>query len=183
MHLDGWRQASGFAVRASPSLGRENVRVPSLSTPSLPTLWRATALPAHMAAAYVFLYLALAWVSFVHPMTGLNITPWNPQSALAVGLLLRRPGAWWLVWFAASCAEGVVAAAPVPWSAALLSSAALTVGYAITARALAHWLGREPDVATRRQFVAFLLVVGAGALVTALLHVLALTAFGIPQPG
>jgi len=157
--------------------------VSSLSNPSPGALWRATAVPVRLVAAYVLLYLALAWVSFVHPMTGLNITPWNPQSALAVGLLLRRPGAWWLVWLAASCAEGLVTAAPIHWGAALLSSAALTIGYTVIATGLAHWLGRKPEVATRRQFVAFLLVVGAGTLITSLLHVFALAAFGIPQPG
>lgn len=138
-------------------------------------------MPLSVVGAYVLIYLALGWVSFVHPMTGLNITPWNPQSALAVGLLLRRPGAWWLVWMAASCAEWLVKPTPIPLDAVLFSSALLTVGYTATAAALAGWLGREPDISTRRHFLIFVLVAALGALLSSLLYVLALAAFGIPQ--
>jgi hypothetical protein len=56
-----------------------------------------TGLSAAVIAAYIALYLALYWVSYIHPMRGLNITPWNPQSALAVALLVWKPRAWWLV--------------------------------------------------------------------------------------
>ena len=48
--------------------------------------------------AYVTVFLLLDWVSYIRPFQGLNITPWNPQPALAVALLLGNARWLWLVW-------------------------------------------------------------------------------------
>jgi signal transduction histidine kinase len=96
-----------------------------------------------------------------------------------VGLLLWRPTAWWLVWIAVACGEALVRSGPTTWAAALLSSAMLTVGYGVIAAALARWLGRRPRVVTRGHFVIFLLIVSAGALLSALLYVAALAMLGM----
>lgn len=130
------------------------------------------------ALAYVVVYVALAWVSFIHPMRGLNITPWNPQCALAVGLLLWRPGAWWLVWLGALTGEAWVPDDPGNWRALLLSSGMLTGGYAATAAALRRWVRLRAAAVTRRNLVLFFLVVSAGALLGAALRVVGLAAFG-----
>ena len=48
-----------------------------------------------MAIGYLLVFLLLDWVSFIRPFQGLNITPWNPQPALAArrhGLLELLPG-------------------------------------------------------------------------------------------
>mgnify|MGYP000547070936 CR=1 FL=1 len=43
---------------------------------------------------FIVLYVALDVASFIHPLHGLNITPWNPAPALGLVFLLRRgPGA------------------------------------------------------------------------------------------
>jgi two-component system sensor kinase FixL len=34
-------------------------------------------------------YVALDWASYIHPLHGLNITPWNPAPALGLVFLLR----------------------------------------------------------------------------------------------
>lgn len=133
------------------------------------------------AAAYVALYVALAWVSFVHPMRGLSITPWNPQAALAVGLLLWRPRSWWLVCFAVVSGEALVRAEGMPWSPLLVSSLMLTGGYAATAAALARW-ARVKSIITRREVVLFILIMGAGMLLVAVLRVAGLAAFGEVPP-
>jgi signal transduction histidine kinase len=140
----------------------------------------ALGLPVPVIVAYLAGYVALDWVSFIHPMRGLNITPWNPQAALAVALLLWRPRAWWVVWLglAGSMVRGVYGS----WPAELLSSAALTLGYSVTAAALSRWLGPMPRVLTRKHFALFMLIVGLGALLNALLYVGVLAAFSIPQP-
>ena len=39
------------------------------------------------ALGYVAAYLLLDWASYIRPLQGLNITPWNPQPALAIALL------------------------------------------------------------------------------------------------
>ena len=128
--------------------------------------------------AYLALYLALAWVSFIHPMRGLNITPWNPQSALAVGLLLWRPRSWALAWLAAFSGEVLVPQERMSAGPLLVSSAMLTAGYAMTAAALRRWVRPWSAVISRRQIVLFFVIVAAGALLGSALRVAALSAFG-----
>ena len=35
-------------------------------------------------------YVLLDWASYIHPLYGLNITPWNPGPALAIVMLFGR---------------------------------------------------------------------------------------------
>ena len=123
-------------------------------------------------------YLALAWVSFVYPMRGSNITPWNPQAALAVGLLVLHPGAWPVVWITAACAEGFIGSEQMRIAALVASSGALTAGYAVTAAALRRWVRLDPRALDRRSALVFLGIVAAGALVSAALRAGALWAVG-----
>lgn len=121
--------------------------------------------------AYVALYLALAWVSFIYPARGLNITPWNPQVALAVGMLLWRPRSWWLVWLAAVSGEALVPDETLGWTALLGSTALLTAGYAATAAALQRWARPWSGPLTRRELVLFFVIVAGGALLASVLRV------------
>ncbi|MCM2252000.1 MAG: MASE1 domain-containing protein [Ramlibacter sp.] len=141
----------------------------------------STAQPAR-AVVFVALYVAVTWVSFVYPMRDLNITPWNPQSALAVGLLLWRPRAWWLVCLAVASGDALVPAARTPWSALFVSSLMLTAGYAAVAAALTRWARVASAVVTRREIVLFFLIVTAGALLASILRVAGLAAFGEVPP-
>lgn len=125
---------------------------------------------------YLAAYLGLVWISYIHPARGLNITPWNPQAALAVALLLWQPRAWWLVWVAVASGEALVGTLPVPWSGLVLASGASTAGYAAIAAALSRWLGRGRTVMGPRDVVRFLLVVAGGALLGAVLRAAALWA-------
>lgn len=43
--------------------------------------------------AFVVLYVALDWASYVSPLLQLNVTPWNPAPALGLLLIIRR-GRW-----------------------------------------------------------------------------------------
>jgi two-component system sensor kinase FixL len=38
-------------------------------------------LPWAVVVGYVLVFLVLDWASFIRPLQGLNITPWNPQPA------------------------------------------------------------------------------------------------------
>lgn len=40
--------------------------------------------------AFVTAYLLVDWVTYLHPLHGLNLTPWNPAPALGLVYLLRR---------------------------------------------------------------------------------------------
>jgi hypothetical protein len=125
--------------------------VPRFGTP----LASAAELGLRAVVGYLLLYVAVDWVSFIHPMRGLNVTPWNPQAALAVALLVWRPRLWWLVWAACMCADVVVRIEWVSWPATVCLTALQAAGYSAIAAALHRWVGRETQLRTPRDFVAF----------------------------
>jgi two-component system sensor kinase FixL len=119
-----------------------------------------------IAIGFFALYLLLDQLSFIHPLEELNITPWNPQPALAVTLLVLY-GQRWIGWLFVTvfAAEFVVRALPVPFPSALVLSVILTCGYAGIA-----WLLRGPfdialDLTSRKDvlYLATAVVLGAGA--------------------
>src|SRR5687768_5076217 len=74
-----------------------------------------------LGAAFVAAYVGADWVSYLHPMQQSGITPWNPQPAFAIALLMRAgqrtlP----LVFLAALLAEWLVRDAMGGWPSALL---------------------------------------------------------------
>lgn len=124
-------------------------------------------------------YVALAWISFVYPMRGLNITPWNPQSALAVALLFVHPGAWPVVWAAVGCGEAFIGTGRMPFAALVVSTGALTAGYAAVATAMRRWLRADLPVIGRKSALVFVALAGAGALIASVLRAGALWAVGV----
>lgn len=157
---------------------RQNDPVTSLSTRIPRALAVLSAGGPARVVAYVALYLGLAWVSFIYPARGLNITPWNPQVALAVGMLLWRPRSWWLVGLAAVSGEALVPADPLGWRALFGSTVLLVAGYAATAAALRRWVLPWTSPITRRGLVLFFVVVAGGALLATMLRVAGLYWFG-----
>ena len=131
-------------------------------------------------AGYLLLYLLLDWVSYIRPLQGFNITPWNPQPALAIALLLRHPGRVWLAWLGLLLAEVVVRGMPGDWWAALVASLALSWLYAAMARALVRFLGPTPTFSTPRELAWFTAILGVGALLCGLAYV---TAYAAPTLG
>ena len=126
-------------------------------------MWRDT-------LAFVAAFVALDWVSFFHPMSGLDITPWNPQAALAVAYLLRWPRAVLAVAVAIMCADRIVRPG-TGWGESAVTAALQTLAYVLVRAAFVRWVGARPQLATRAEFLRFLAVIGGGALVSALLHV------------
>jgi signal transduction histidine kinase len=147
-------------------------------------VWSGPAPPlrAGAALAFFFGYVLLDWLTFVHPMRGLNITPWNPQAGLAVALLAWRPRAWWVAALAVAAGELLVRPESVSWAVPPLAAAALTAGYALTAAMLVRWAGPVEGAASRRQVVIFIAVVAAGALAASILHVAVLGFLGVSVP-
>ncbi len=136
-------------------------------------------LPTAVAAGYVVLYFLLDWVSFVHPMRGTSITAWNPQAALAVALLTRFPGCWWLVGCTLAAAA-VGRAPPLGVVSEVSASVVLTIGYVCTAAGLRRGFGPMPRVGTRNAYLMFLAVAVAGAALNAALYVGTLAIVGFP---
>lgn len=73
---------------------------------------RGLPLPWTVLLGYLAVFLLLDWASYIHPFQGLNVTPWNPQPALAIALLLASSQLWWVVWIGLVAAEVVVRGVP-----------------------------------------------------------------------
>lgn len=133
-----------------------------------------------LALAAAVAYVALDWVSYIHPTEQYGITPWNPQPSVAIALLMLMGQRWLPVVFAAViAAEYFVRGAPAPWPATLLMAAVLALGYAAIAAALAGPYAISRRLDTRQDVVRLVVVTLTGALVTGLLYVAAIRASGL----
>jgi two-component system, LuxR family, sensor kinase FixL len=136
-----------------------------------------------LAFAYLAAYLVLDWASYIRPLQGLNITPWNPQPALAIALLIWSRRWIWLVWGALVAAEFVVRGLPVNWLAALTATVALSMTYAAVALALAQRMDLSHPFATLKDLAWFAVIAIGGSLTSAVLYVLAFSASGFGPDG
>lgn len=136
-----------------------------------------------IALGYVLVFLLLDWVSFIRPLQGLNITPWNPQPALAVAVLLWNRRWMWLVWFSLAAAELVVRGVPKDWLVTFAATAALSLSYAAMARAIELRLDRTLALSTRRDLLWFTAIVVGGALLGGTIYVTTFVAGGIGPDG
>jgi two-component system, LuxR family, sensor kinase FixL len=112
------------------------------------------------AAVFAPCYVLLDWLSYIDPLGPFNITPWNPQPALAIawmllGGLVHAPA----VLLTVILADVIVRGAPGGYTVIALTSIALTAGYAVMAWALRHWLGPEPRLDRIRDVTIFVSVV------------------------
>jgi two-component system sensor kinase FixL len=133
-----------------------------------------------LATAAIIAYVALDWVSYIHPTEQYGITPWNPQPSVAIALLMILGQRWLPAVFAAVvAAEYFVRGAPAPWPATLLMAAVLALGYAAIAAALSGPFAISRRLDKRQDVVRLVVVTLAGALVTGLLYVAAIRASGL----
>ena len=135
------------------------------------------------ALGYVFVFLLLDWVSYIRPFQGFNITPWNPQPALAIALLLWRPRWLWLVWISLLLAELVVRGTPADWQVTLAATAALTLCFAAIARAIEARMDRSLALSTQRDLFWFSAIAVLGALISGSVYVSTLTVAGLGPTG
>ena len=142
---------------------------------------RATVVSVAFAAGYVL----LDRLSYIHPLEQYGITPWNPQPALAIALLMVGGQRWLPAVFAAVvAAEWIVRGAPAGLPATLLLGAVLALAYAAIARALAGTFAIDPALGSRRDTVRLVAVVTFGTLVAGALYVGALVALDLrPRAG
>jgi len=172
------------AAGAGPrQAARHNPPMATLGTP------QAAGPPARPAwaigAAYVAAFLLLDWVSYIRPFQGFNITPWNPQPALAIALLLSnpRPRWLWLVWLSLVTAELAVRGLPEDWFATLAATLALALSYAAIARAVQVRLGWPVRLAGRHDLLWFSAIVAGGALLSGAVYISTLAAAGVGPSG
>lgn len=126
-------------------------------------------------------YLALEWVSFFHPLHGLNITPWSPAPALGLVFILRFgvkvvP----LIALAIFLSDVWSRNLPVPLS--FLLGVLLAAGYAAIGEVLRRRLQSDEIFSTREAFLTWALIVAVGTLIISAVFVSMLTGFGwLPQ--
>jgi signal transduction histidine kinase len=126
----------------------------------------ASARPAVLiVAGYLAAYVALDWVSFIHPLGPFAITPWNPPPGLSLALLLTQGLAYApALFFAGFAAEIAVRGLPAGGLAAAGSSAVIAAGYTALAWFLLKRARLDPQLRSVRDVAWF---VGATTVATA----------------
>ncbi len=121
------------------------------------------------AAVFAPCYVALDWASYIDPVGPFNITPWNPQPALALAWMTIAGLAHLPVVFATIVgADFFVRGAPGGTFITLLSSAVLAAGYATLAWLLRSLLRSGVGLRSARDLTHFVVVtLGGTALIGA----------------
>lgn len=113
-------------------------------------------------------YMVLDWVSYIDPLGPFNITPWNPQPALAIAWMLlggvdHAPAVFATIFLA----DVIIRNVPAGYEVTALTAVTLTAGYAAIAWALQVLLRPKPALYTARQLTIFISVVLPGTAVIA----------------
>lgn len=147
--------------------------VPAALAPNAATLLRN-------ALVFIPCYVALDWASYLYPVGPFFFTPWNPQPALAVVMImlggLPNVAA---VLAAIFLADLVVRDAPGGYVAALLGAIVLAGGYAAIGESLRRLLG-DPGLRRLRDLVLFCATIAAGTALVGLAYIGALAALDQP---
>lgn len=131
------------------------------------------------AAVFAPCYIALDWASYIQPVGPFNITPWNPQPALAIAwMLLSGLGQAPFVLAVIVLADILVRHAPGGYAITLASAAVLAAGYTAIAWALKRVL-RNVGLHTTRDLTAFAAVTLAGSALVGVAFVGLLAASGV----
>jgi len=133
------------------------------------------------AAVFAPCYLLLDWVSYIHPLGPFNITPWNPQPALAIAWMLLGGLAHAPAVLATIVLADVIIR-DVPLGITTLTALALTLGYAGIAGVLRLLLRPKPSLQSLRQLTLFIAVVIPSTAVIAAAFIGVLYAAGSLDP-
>ncbi|HEX7055563.1 MAG TPA: ATP-binding protein [Burkholderiales bacterium] len=119
------------------------------------------------AAIFAPCYIALDWASYIQPLGPFNITPWNPQPALAIvwmllGGLRHAPA----VALTIVLADALIRHAPGGAAVTLGTALVLTCGYGAIAAALRRLLA-DPGLHGARDLAMFAAAVAAGSALVA----------------
>lgn len=136
------------------------------------------------AAVFAPCYVLLDWVSYIHPLGAFNITPWNPQPALAIAWMLLGG----LAHAPAVCAtiilaDGIIRGFPAGYAVTGLTALTLTAGYTGIAAVLDALLRPKPSLHSLRQLTLFVGVVAAGTVIVAAGFLGVLYGTGALEPG
>ena len=121
---------------------------------------------------YVLAYVTLDWVSFAYPYPKLDITPWSPQAAVSVVLLLLR-GPRWIpaVCLGAFIDDLVVRHLDNPLPAQIFTELSIGLVYGLGVWAMRRFLGVRPELPQFSDIVGLACGTALTALVMAVLYV------------
>lgn len=129
--------------------------------------------------AFVVMYVTLDWASFVQPVFGLNITPWNPVPALGFVYWLKYGKKAAILWLVALFAcDGIVRGFPGGISTAAMLSAWLIVGYGLIAEALRRNFSLEDIFSNRKDLFIWVSIIVVGTLINGTTYISLLQAMG-----
>ena len=130
--------------------------------------------------AFTALYIFLDWLSYIHATNAFGVTPWNPQPAFAIAMLMFFGQRWLPAVFVAVVASELLVrgtdAGDMP--AIVLSSLALSLGFATTAQWLVGRHGPRFPMAAPGDLYRLFAGVAAGMLFTGGIHIGTLAAQG-----
>ncbi|SFU38763.1 ATP-binding protein [Pseudoduganella namucuonensis] len=133
---------------------------------------------------FVLLYLLLDWSTYIDPRYGLNITPWNPDTALGLVYWLRHGPRAAVPWFVALVgAEALVRGMAAGPAFTVLGALALTVGYGLIGEGLRRNFSTATMFDNRGRLTTWLAVVAAGILLNSVAYVLVLSLAGLIPTG
>ena len=137
-----------------------------------------------LSLGFIGLYIALDAASFIHPLHGLNITPWNPAPALGLVYLLRqgttaRP----VLVLAVLLSEYLVRGVPFPWWNSLLSALILAVGYLLLSEALRRRMSPTTLLDDRAALLGWMVPVVLGTLLNSVVYLTSLHLLGLLPSG
>ena len=134
--------------------------------------------------AFIALYLLFDWATYIDPLYGLNITPWNPDPSLGLVFWLRYGWRAAGPWFVALCAgEILVRGMPAGLAPTLLLSLWLTVGYGLTGVMLRRRFGAGGVFDNRAQLFQWVAIVAAGTLLNDVVYMSLLSLAGLIPAG
>ncbi|MES2261590.1 MAG: ATP-binding protein [Pseudomonadota bacterium] len=136
------------------------------------------------APAFIALYLAFDWLTYIDPLYGLNITPWNPDPALGLVYWLRYGKRAAFPWFVALLAgEVLVRGMPAGPTVTLLGALSLTMGYGLIGEVLRRNFSSSDIFDNRGRLFHWLTVVVAGTLVNDVAYISLLSLAGLIPAG
>ncbi|MBV7537186.1 MASE1 domain-containing protein [Duganella sp. sic0402] len=134
--------------------------------------------------AFIALYVLFDWATYIDPLYGLNITPWNPDPALGLVFWLRYGWRAALPWYVALVlGEWLVRGMPAGVPLTLLLSLWLVIGYGLLGAALKRAFGTGGVFDNRRKLFEWVLIVVGGTLLNDLVYMTLLSLAGLIPPG
>ena len=134
--------------------------------------------------AFIALYLLLDWSTYLDPLYGLNITPWNPDPALGLVLWLRYGWRLAPAWFIALVAgEVLVRGMPGGPALTVLMSLWLTFGYGMLGQALRRRFADGAIFECRRSLFDWVAIVAIGTVLNDVVYISLLSAGGLIPAG